>query len=158
MNDCISRRQLCAVVVGVFGAATGCLGDAGGDRRSDDEPTRTQTATATEEPTRTRTASATRTIPPYDRSLHSLRVENRRRTAVSVRVVIQRRDTDDERTLRLQLDPGDSRTYEELDVLSEPVEVQVTVGDETAAYTPQSDGTVVVTVTPDGIEFEEVVT
>ena len=154
----VDRRQLCAAVVGSLTAISGCLGDSPGDDTHDDEPTRTQTATATDEPTQTQTATATRTIPPYDRSLHDLRVENGREESVTVQVVIRRRDTGDERTLRLRLDPGDSRTYEELDVLSEPVEVRVTVGNETAAYTPQSDGIVVVTVTTGAVEFEEVVT
>lgn len=158
----MNRRDLCVTVAGCLAATAGCLTDTG--PTGSVEPTRgdattgtgadPQTPTATDEPTETRT---TETIPPYNRSLHDLRVENRRLTTVSVRVVIRRRDTGDERTLTLRLDPGDSRTYEELDALSEPVEVRVTVGDETATYTPMSDGVVVVTLTDDGVDFEEVV-
>lgn len=158
----ISRRQLSVVIVGTLTAVSGCLDDG----RNNDEITETRTSTVTDRPTQTRTPTATdeptetratETIPPYNRSLHNLRVENRRLTTVSVRVVIQRRDTGDERTLTLRLDPGDSQTYEELDVLSEPVEIRVTVGDETVTYTPMSDGVVVVTLTDDGVDFEEVV-
>lgn len=152
----MDRRRLCAALAGSLTPIAGCLDGSQSDGSLDDDSGRTDTATAADG--QPRTPTGTETIPPYDRSLHDLRVENGREESVTVRVVIRRRDTDDERTLRPRLDPGDSRTYEELDVLSEPVEVQVTVGDETAAYTPQSDGTVVVTVTPDGIEFEEVVT
>ena len=164
----MNRRQLCAAVGGCLTTATGCLGS---DRTTAavDEPTRTRTATAMDGSTQTRTATpteeptgtpATETIPPYSRSRHELRVENERGTSVRVQVVIRHRDTDDERTLQLRLDPGGSRTYEDLDLLAEPVDVQVTVGDETATYTPQSGGVVTVVVTTDDteIQFEEAVT
>jgi hypothetical protein len=152
----MDRRQLCAVVGGCLTTITGCLGN---DRTTTtvDELTGARTATATDEPTGTPTRE---TIPPYSRSLHEFRVENGRGTSVRVRVVIRHRDTDDERTLQLRLDPGGSRTYEDIDLLAEPVDVQVTVGDETVTYTPQSDGVVTVILTTDDpeIQFEEVVT
>jgi hypothetical protein len=165
----VNRRQLCAAVGGCLTTATGCLGS-NRTTTTVDEPTDTRTATAIDGSTQTRTAPGTEeptgtptteTIPPYSRSLHELRVENGRGTSVRVRVVIRHRDTDDdERTLQLRLDPGGSRTYENLDLLAEPVDVQVTVGDETATYTPQSGGVVTVVVTTDDteIQFEEAVT
>ena len=143
----MNRRRLCAVLAGSVTAAAGCLGIS--RNTTTDEPT----ATATDEPTRT--ATATRTIPPYNRSLHTLRVSNSRQEPVVV--VIQSRATDDERTMRLQLEPGESREYEDLDLLAEPVDVRVTIGGETTTYTPQSDGIIVVSVTADGVEFEEIV-
>jgi hypothetical protein len=129
------------VVVGSPATITGCLGNSQGSDTPDDEPTGTPTPT--------------RTIPPYDRSLHTLELKNRREE--SVLVVVDPRAADDERTLRLDLEPGAVEVYEDLDLLAESVDVRVTVGGETTTYTPQSEGIVVVTVTADGVEFEEVV-
>ncbi|ERH12684.1 MAG: hypothetical protein J07HB67_01710 [halophilic archaeon J07HB67] len=128
-------------MIGSLATITGCLGDTQTGDTPDDEPTRTPTPT--------------RTIPPYNRSLHTLKLKNRREE--SVLVVIDPRAAADGRTLRFELEPGAVEVYEDLDLLAEPVDVRVTVGGETTTHTPQSEGIVVVTVTPDGVEFEEVV-
>jgi hypothetical protein len=87
-----------------------------------------------------------------------LRVENKRDVRVSVKITIRSRENSASREFTLDLPPNERKKFEALDILEQPVTVGVHLDGTEYEYTPQTDGSLIVSIVSSGVEFEEVVT
>lgn len=83
---------------------------------------------------------------------------NERDSAVTLDLAISARESDDSRTLAVELAAGEHRDFDDLPILDRPVTVAVTTAEATYEHTPTGQGRLLVRVTPDGVAFAEIVT
>lgn len=137
----VKRRELCRALSLGFIALAGCTSDGTSDGAESFSATATDTGTP----------------PQYDGELNDLRVTNGRVSPVTLDITISVKDSPESRELTVELGAESRKHYEELSILGRPVVISVGLDGETFEYTPQTDGTIIVTVTASEIQFEEVV-
>ncbi|MFB6234141.1 MAG: hypothetical protein ABEH81_12485 [Halopenitus sp.] len=137
----MKRRELCTALSVGFTVLAGCTSDGPSDGA--------ESVSAT--------APDTGTPPQYDGELNDLRVTTDRESPVTLHITISAKDSAESRELTVGLRAESRKHYEELSILGRPVVISVGLDGVTFEYTPQTDGTIIVTVTASGVEFEEVV-